>query len=138
MRQIRIVKLSDSNAEFKWDEYVKAHPFGTPFHLTAWKGTIENSFGHRPEYLMAEDETDGAVVGILPLFFAKSLLFGKMLISTPQASYGGILSSLALAEEALYKRARQLALETLAGFIEFRSFQNTLAYPYLETKDLYV
>ena len=35
--------------EFRqWDDFVQAHTRSSPFHLLAWKTTIEESFRYRP------------------------------------------------------------------------------------------
>lgn len=75
----------------QWDAYVRAHPHGSPFHLIAWKKTVEEGFGYPGRFLLAE--RDGAIRGILPLFLVKNLLMGKVLLSSPFAVYGGVLAA---------------------------------------------
>ena len=87
-----VITLNHQIDSPSWDAFVKAHPHGTPFHLVSWQNTILNTFGHLPQHIVARDEK-GAVVGVLPLFLVRSRLFGRMLVSTPQAAYGGILSN---------------------------------------------
>lgn len=70
-----------------WDDYVRRHPLGTPFHLIAWKRVVERTFGFKACYLLAEQE--GQVRGVLPLFSASNPLQGRVLISSPFAVYGG-------------------------------------------------
>ena len=36
-----------------WDDYVRAAPRGTAFHLLGWKRVVERTFGHRAVYLLA-------------------------------------------------------------------------------------
>jgi len=120
----------------RWNGYVTNHQHGTPFHLEAWLRTIESSFKHRPLHLMAEDGAE--IVGILPLFLVHSWLFGRMLISTPQAAYGGILASSPQAEEALLREAQRLAQAEKVKFLELRNSGSTLTASNLVTKDLYV
>ena len=76
--------------------------------------------------------------GILPLFRVKSLLFGRMLISTPQAAYGGILARSPAVTAAIFDRARSLAQEADVRFLELRSFRVAQTEPSLVTRDLYV
>ncbi|MDX1983191.1 MAG: FemAB family PEP-CTERM system-associated protein [Bryobacteraceae bacterium] len=80
----------------EWDDYVCAHPFGTPFHLTAWKDSIRETFGYQPMYVSVR--RNGRLAGVTPLFLVKGLLTGKALISTPFAVYGGALAD----DEAIY------------------------------------
>jgi FemAB-related protein (PEP-CTERM system-associated) len=105
-----------------WDEFVNQHPQGSPFHLTAWMRSIEETFGYRPMSLMA---TDGSRVdGVLPLFLVSSLLTGKALISSPFAVYGGILASDDNARSALAAHLSDLANRMRVGYAELRN-----AYP---------
>src|SRR5262245_60580717 len=75
----------------KWDDFVTSHTYGSPFHLTAWQGMIHDTFGHEPKHLVARTAS-GQMAGVLPLFLVRSRLFGRMLISAPQAAQGGILA----------------------------------------------
>src|SRR5438093_1196582 len=74
-----------------WDNFVRSHPNGSPFHLMAWQRMIQRTFGHKPQHIIAKGPT-GNVTGVLPLFLVRSVIFGRMLISTPQAAYGGTLA----------------------------------------------
>jgi len=64
-----------------WDEYVKIHSESSICHLSAWKCIIEKSFGHKCIYILASK--DNHVVGVLPLVYMKSRLFGSFLFSFP-------------------------------------------------------
>jgi len=120
-----------------WDSFVKTHPYGSAFHLTAWLNTIEKSFGHEPRHILAR-ESSGAIVGVLPLFLVRSRIFGRLLVSTPQAAYGGILATDDTVSRAIFDRARELALESQVQFLELRNFRQLLSENSLLTKDLYV
>jgi FemAB-related protein (PEP-CTERM system-associated) len=121
-----------------WDAYVRAHAKGTVFHLCAWKRIIERSFKHRQEYLMARDPATGNIAGVMPLFLVNSLLFGRLLVSTPVAAYGGILADSAVAREALLAEAQRRARELKVKYLEIRSPNVELQVPGLPAKDLYV
>jgi FemAB-related protein (PEP-CTERM system-associated) len=102
-----------------WDEFVHTHPHGSPFHLIAWKKTIEEAFGYEPRYMLA---TDGERIrGILPLFFIRNWMTGKILLSSPFAVYGGILANSPEAQRGLYERAKQLGEELRVEYIELRN-----------------
>ena len=70
--------LIEPGDERAWDDFVRAAPGATFFHLSGWKRVIEKAFGHRTFYLMAR--RGPAVVGVLPLTHVKSRLFGNSLI----------------------------------------------------------
>src|SRR4051794_34406809 len=113
-----IVRLTPEY-ERPWDEYVLGHPQATPFHLTAWKRTIEESFPYRPEYLLYLEQ--GRITGVLPLFFIQNPVIGRVLLSSPFAVYGGILAASDSARRRLYDDARQLAEELRCDYIEYRN-----------------
>ena len=52
------IKLLEPSDQERWREYVHAHPAATFYHRLAWKKVLENSFGHRTYYLMAEAGCD--------------------------------------------------------------------------------
>ena len=103
----------------EWDDFVQRHPHGSPFHLTAWKRTIEESFGYNPYCLLAKD--DGRIRGILPLFLVRNPLIGKVLISSPFAVYGGILADADDVRRKLYQEVKQLGAKLGVDYIELRN-----------------
>ena len=113
---IREFRQSDTEA---WDGFVRDHPLGSPFHLTAWKKTIEQSFGYRPVCLVAASEK--GVCGVLPLFLVNNVILGKALISSPFAVYGGILADCPGTRDRLYSSAKSLGEEMGVDYIEFRN-----------------
>ena len=133
----RICPLTPTRTPF-WDSYVLSHPQGSPFHLTAWKRVIELTFGHQPLYMLAEEIETQKIVGVLPLFLVRSRIFGKMMISTPLAAYGGPLADSLEIQASLFQSAREIALKEQVQFLEIRSFRNSLEDPDLQKKDLYV
>lgn len=130
---LSILEFSDDDAP-AWDQYVQDHPKGTFCHLAGWKRVIRKTFGHKPYYLLARQGNE--VCGVLPLFYVKTLLFGRFLVSTPLAVYGGILSETAEVEHALFGRARELCRELKADYLELRNPEESL--PDLPGTELYV
>jgi FemAB-related protein (PEP-CTERM system-associated) len=118
VRSIAVSRLTAA-AEQEWDNFVLQHPHASPFHLSAWKRTIEESFKYQPMYLRAQDES--GVCGVLPLFFVKNPIIGRALLSTPFAVYGGILARSEEAKRALYEHANELAAELGCGYVEYRN-----------------
>jgi FemAB-related protein (PEP-CTERM system-associated) len=103
----------------QWDDFVVRHPFGTPFHLIAWKRTLEQTFGYRAMYLLAVEEKQ--IQAVLPLFLVKNPIIGKALISTPFAVYGGILANSEADVLKLHSRAVTLAKELGVDYLELRN-----------------
>jgi FemAB-related protein (PEP-CTERM system-associated) len=120
-----------------WDDYVTRSPEGTPFHLSSWSRAVARTFRHRPAHLRAE--RGGATVGVLPLFHVKSRLFGSMLISTPNAVYGGSLADDPETHRALIAAAKRKAIDANVDYLELRHRTDIETEDSeLRTKDLYV
>ena len=115
---VRIRPLQDSSAA-AWDQFVAAAPEATFFHRAAWRGVIEQAFGHPTHYAMAEQ--DGAVVGVLPLARMRTRMFGDALISTPFCVYGGPVAASPEAAAALEAHAIDLMARHGVPCLEFRS-----------------
>jgi FemAB-related protein (PEP-CTERM system-associated) len=88
---IRTIDLSDTNLSARVDAFVRAHPNGTPFHLTGWSRAMEQGCGQKAHYLVAE-APENKVLGVLPLTLVASRLFGRALVSSGFAVGGGLLS----------------------------------------------
>lgn len=105
-----------------WDDYVQKHPLGSPFHLTAWKKSIEETFGYKPYCLVAWRGTE--ICGVLPLFLVQSLLMGKVLQSSPFAVYGGALFDSDEVRQAFRAQVEKLGKDLGVQHVELRN-----AYP---------
>jgi FemAB-related protein (PEP-CTERM system-associated) len=116
------IRLLTPDIEQQWDEFVLAHPQGSPFHLVAWKKSIEETFGFQSEYRLAMEGS--RIRGVLPVSLVKNPLIRKALISIPFATYGGILAD---SPEALSFLAE-----------EARSIGETLGVEYLELRNAHV
>ena len=128
------VRAFDPARAVAWDEFVRAQPDGTFFHLSGWNTVLERAFGHRMHYLVAE--SGGEIRGVLPLAQVKSRLFGNALVSTPFCVYGGILASDTEATRVLEARACTLAQELGVDYLEMRNRKRR--HPGWPSKDLYV
>jgi FemAB-related protein (PEP-CTERM system-associated) len=103
----------------RWDEFVRASPDGTFYHLSGWRGIVENSLRHRTYYLTCE--SDGELRAVLPLVHLRSRLFGNSLVSLPFLVYGGPVADTPEAEWAVVARAKELAEELGVDYLEFRN-----------------
>jgi FemAB-related protein (PEP-CTERM system-associated) len=112
---VRAARDSDAAA---WDAFVQGLPEATFFHRFGWKRVIEQAFGHRSHFLLAERA--GRIEGVLPLAEVKSRLFGHSLVSTPFCVYGGIAAATPPARAALDQHAQDLAAELGVGHLEYR------------------
>jgi FemAB-related protein (PEP-CTERM system-associated) len=108
--------------ESDWDDFVLRHPYGSPFHLIAWRKTIEEIFGYRALYLMAFDGTN--ICGVLPIFLIENVLVGRALLSIPFAVYGGVLANSHEVRKAFSDQVRTLGVALDVDYVELRN-----AYP---------
>jgi len=116
-----IVRAMQNQDAARWDGFVYACPEATFFHRAGWKTVIENAFGHRTHYLLAE--RDGAMVGVLPLTEVNSRLFGHSLVSNVFCVYGGIAAIDDAARDALDTAAQALARKLQVGHLEYRQLK---------------
>lgn len=92
---------------------------GTVFHHPDWCDAVEDVFGHRPLHLIAN--RGGQPVGVLPLMEVRSLLAGRLHVSVPYGTYGGIVAEDEGACAALAAAATEIARERRARVLELRS-----------------
>lgn len=102
-----------------WDDFVSGSPGGNFFHLTGWMDVVRRSFGHKPHYMLATENSE--VRGVLPLFELKSRLFGHSLVSVPFGVYGGPCAADQEAHDALISSAETLAEAMGVDYLELRS-----------------
>jgi hypothetical protein len=80
--------IEDFGDAAKWDSYVEGHAQARFCHLYGYR-CLESVYGYTPRY--AAFLKDNRIVGVLPAFEVKSLLFGRRLVSQPFSEYGGLL-----------------------------------------------
>lgn len=66
----------------RWDDFVASHPHGTPFHLTAWIGTIAETYGFQPQLSIWQDKT-GSLRAIAPFIPQGGFLGRRRLVCLP-------------------------------------------------------
>src|SRR5215210_5054780 len=114
---LTVKSFSDAHAS-EWDDYVCRTQSATFCHLAGWMRVIERTWQHQSYSLYAEHA--GVVTGVLPLFHVHSRWFGSMLVSTPNAVYGGAVADDAEARHALIAEAKRLALKLRVDYLELR------------------
>jgi FemAB-related protein (PEP-CTERM system-associated) len=102
----------------EWDAFISSCHGASGYHCYAWRGILEQSFGHRPVYLACRDGED--LVGVLPLVHMKSRLFGNFLVSLPFVTYGGLLCRDEAAAQALLGLAAEIRRRSGAKHVELR------------------
>ena len=116
------IKRLQTGEEALWDAFIEQSSAEAFYHLTGWKHVIEQSFGHSTWYLYATQA--GRIVGVLPLVFLKSPMFGTYFVSIPFFNYGGILAENDEVRKCLVEEAAAIARTRGATHIEFRHQEN--------------
>lgn len=129
-----IIKHLDGSSQLHWDAFVENCPEATFFHKAGWKEVIERCFGHKTYYLYACK--DGAIQGVLPLGYVRSLLFGNALISAPFCVYGGIAANSEAIRNSLDRAASGLARDLDVDYLEMRNLRK--CHENRPHKELYV
>ncbi|MFV0278983.1 MAG: FemAB family XrtA/PEP-CTERM system-associated protein [Parahaliea sp.] len=127
---VRAATAADAAA---WDRFVLAQESGTFCHRYGWSQVLEESFGHRPQFLLAQEGDE--IAGVLPLAEMKSRLFGHSLVSLPFCVYGGVVARDGSVGQALREAACELAQARGVDALELRS--TTAGDSNWLTKDLY-
>ena len=117
---IRIIVCTAADAA-RWDEFLGAQSAGSFYHRFAWKDINEKNFGH-PTFFLAALRGD-QMVGIFPLVFVSSRLFGRILCSMPFVNYGGPCSADPEAMALLLDEMVTLATRLQADYTEIRTLE---------------
>ena len=118
-----IVIAQDSDAE-RWDKYVSRHVHASPYHLFAWRRSIESAYHQKSYYLMAlNDQKD--IIGILPCILIKPPFAAATLCSLPYCDHGEALADSPAVVEGLVSEADTLRKRLRARRYEYRSTRLT-------------
>lgn len=101
-----------------FDELVRAHSDGSPYHLGAWRAAVADAYGHAGQLLVAR--RGGEIVGGLPICLVKRPLGGVRWSALPFCDLGGPLATEAQLVPALAARAAQDAARAGASGFEAR------------------
>lgn len=120
MRQLSTqIQIHKGKLPEGWDSYAGLFPEATWYHGSRWKTLLEDVFGYESFYLSAEGEE--GLAGILPLSLVAGPLFGKLLVSSPCANYGGPLAQDQETLRPLVAEAKRIASDLGVRCIEFRT-----------------
>jgi serine/alanine adding enzyme len=112
------IRLFNKNDFDNWNQYVFRHPESTNCHLPNWQAIFESVYRIKSHYIVAEDNK--RIVGILPLFQIKSILFGNQLVSMPYLSCGGILADNDKILEMIISEAEKISEQFKVDRLELR------------------
>ncbi|MES2176089.1 MAG: FemAB family XrtA/PEP-CTERM system-associated protein [Pseudomonadota bacterium] len=130
-------RLSDAATVAEIDAWICAQPDSTPFHRPGWIMGVEAGTRQKAKMLVAR-QANGTIVGLLPLTYIKSALFGRALVGSGFAVDGGILTSHRKAGPALADAAWTLAEQLGCDTLELRGGQAPGGPLWQEKADAYL
>lgn len=109
--------LSDSEQNV-WRRYLAPYGPRAMYCDPSWVTALCNSFSHEPYFISAMQ--NGQLVGVLPLAFVSTRLFGRYLVSLPYLNWAGVIADDHLVATALIDEAVRLADELDARQLQLR------------------
>ncbi|MFO7305199.1 MAG: FemAB family PEP-CTERM system-associated protein [Gammaproteobacteria bacterium] len=110
--------IVDADDRAEWNAFLASREDGSFYHLYEWREINARALGHESVYLAAR--AHGQIVGVLPLTFVRSRLFGRILCSLPFVNFGGPCASDDEVVRALLHAAKCKADELGADYMELR------------------
>ena len=117
-----MVEIKEQIPENDWKQFLDGCSEATLYHTPEWKTFLERTFGYKPRYLFATDES-GQPIGMLPLFEVKSRLTGNRLCSVPFAHYCGPIGDVEAVHALLDRQVSSIDLSE-TSFVEIRNIVN--------------
>lgn len=115
------VILLSRQIEPQYKEFVENNENAKIYHTLEWMNVIQDTYAYKPYYLVALN--NGSLVGILPLFMAKSIFFGKRLVSLPFSHSVNILYENEVTKSKLLEKAIELTEGLRCNYLEIRHGQ---------------
>jgi FemAB-related protein (PEP-CTERM system-associated) len=115
----------------EWERFVGRNCRVPLSYHPAWLQVLERGLRHVPYLIEAVEAHE--TVGLLPLAFVESRLFGRFLAGVPYLNYGGVMADDELVSRKLIDRAIELADELDVRHLELRHKQ-AIDHPRLTTR----
>jgi serine/alanine adding enzyme len=108
----------DSNLVGRWNSLCDRLGENSPSRRLEWISILHSGLRHQPVVLEAVAE--GETLGMLPLVFMHTNLFGKFLVGLPYLNVGGVLATDGDTAQSLINQAVRLADELDVKHLELR------------------
>jgi len=102
-----------------WDQFLAKQSDASFYQLYSWREINRSQFGHPTFYLAAQK--NGEFIGVFPLVYLKSRLFGRILCSMPFVNFGGPCAIDSDTEQQLLNEAISLAKQLKVDYLENRA-----------------
>lgn len=109
---------SSLEADNQWLSFLNARGPSAMYCEPRWVRAIGQSLKQTPYFI--EANANGKTVGLLPLMFVKSPIFGRFLVSLPYFDWAGVIADDPKITKALIDRAVELADELDVRYMELR------------------
>ena len=83
------VVIADDAQQDEWNAFVGRAEHSSWCHLWDWRGIVSDVFGYEALFRVARRSDSRDLLGVLPMFELRSLVFGRHLVSVPFMNYGG-------------------------------------------------
>lgn len=113
------MKIATKVKKEEWEIFLKKYPVATIYYTPEWEKVLEKTFGYEPRYLFALGDTE-EILGMLPLFYVKSRIFGNRLSCLPFSHVCGYIG-IKSAQKELIHRALEIQKNIKAKYLEIRS-----------------
>jgi FemAB-related protein (PEP-CTERM system-associated) len=115
---LKVDKYLDGDDGSAWERFLEKSPSSTLSHRFCWNGIITRTYRHPTFYLAAREGEE--IVGVLPLVWVKSAMFGNSLVSMPFMDRGGICTTDPEVVRAILDHAVILRDQMGADLLELR------------------
>jgi hypothetical protein len=123
------VRVELTSTPETWQHYLAAKGHDGFYQQAAWTRVLKNGLGHQPFCLQAT--SGGQLVGVLPMAFVKTPLFGRFLVSLPYLNSSGIVAESPEVASALVDRAVDFAEQLDVRYLELRH-ESAVEHPKLK------
>jgi FemAB-related protein (PEP-CTERM system-associated) len=122
----------------RWESLCRALGADSPSRRLQWLAILRDGLAHRP--LLLEARLSDETLGMLPLEFLESRLFGKFLVGMPYLNVGGVLATDDLVAHQLIEAAVRLSDELDVKHLELRHEQRYShpAFNYEQTEKVHM
>jgi FemAB-related protein (PEP-CTERM system-associated) len=123
-QEIRVYLAEEKRDYSLWNSFVGRNPFSTPYHKWEFGQALSSTYKYEKYNFIAINGRQ--LLGIFPLLYIRSPLFGNKLISLPFCEYGGPLVDpncvfWAPVVVALFKEVLSLSKRLNVDYIEIRN-----------------
>lgn len=120
-----VVSIAAPQDKTVWDNYVANHENATAYHRLAWQEAVQSAYDHKVMGLIARNNSNDQVVGVLPAVLMTTPLIGKKLCSLPYCDVGYAIADNDDIQNQLMEYLIQQGATTGSKYVEVRDIADT-------------